>query len=154
MTSPVCSEHTGTDPDRDMMLPPTIGSLADQPTTARTASASDPASGTSELAHAFDRAHRYMGCTDWRHTDSSVEPSTDGASQLVGAVRDFVAAGRADGSPPERILAAIKRVTRPCLFDGADAVRGDRLQALVLREFLASYYDVGAVAIPEPTALE
>jgi hypothetical protein len=130
-----------------------IGSPSNQPTAVRTLPA--PAPGTSELAHAFDRAHHHPGCTDGLQShSSSPEPSTDGISRLAGAVRDFVAAGRADGSPPERILAAIKRVTRPCLFDGADAVRGDRLQALVLREFLASYYDVGAVAIPEPTALE
>jgi hypothetical protein len=132
-----------------------IGSLSNQPTAARTPAAPEPASGTSELARAFDRAHHHTGCTDWLQRDSSwVEPSTDGVSRLTEAVRAFVAVGRADGSPPERLLATIKRVTRPCLFDGADAVRGDRLQALVLREFLTAYYDVGAAATLEPAAPE
>ena len=132
-----------------------IGSPSNQPTADGTPPAPEPASGTSELARAFDRAHHHTGCTDRLQRDfSRVEPSTDGASQLADAVRAFVAAGRADGSPPERVLATIKRVTYPCLFDGADEVRGDRLQALVLREFLTAYYDVGAAATLEPTAPE
>ena len=133
------------------MLPPMIGSLPNQPNATRPRPA-DPAAGTSELAHAFDRAHHHTGGADWLHTGPSAEPSTEGVSELAGAVRDFVAAERAEGSPPERVLATIKRVTRPCLFDGADEVRGDRLQALILREFLTSYYDAGSAATPEPTA--
>ena len=116
--------------------------------------ASHPACGTGELAHAFDRAHHNAGRIDRLHSDSPMRPSPDGVSELVEAVRDFVTARRADGSPPERILATIKRVTRPCLFDGADEVRGDRLQALILREFLTSYYDGGSTAVLEPAAHE
>ena len=116
---------------------------------------SHPASGTGALAHAFDRALHDTGCVDdGLQADSRMNPSPDGVSELAGAVRDFVAAGRADESPPERILATIKRVTRPCIFDGADEVRGDRLQALIMSEFLASYYDVAPAAVPDPTAHE
>ena len=128
------------------------GSLPDIEIAATVRPASNSTSGTGELAHAFDRAHHETGCIDRLHADPRLNQSPDGVSELAGAVRDFVAAGRADGSPPERILATIKHVTRPCLFDGADEVRGDRLQALILREFLTSYYDVSAAAVPEPRA--
>lgn len=116
--------------------------------------ASHPVSGTDELAHAFDCAHHYTGRMDRLHSDSRMNPSPDVVSELAEAVRDFVTARRADGSPPERILATIKRVTRPSLFDGADEVRGDRLQALILQEFLTSYYDVGTTALPGPAVPE
>jgi hypothetical protein len=131
-----------------------IGSLPTSQTAVGTRPASDPTSGTSGLAHAFDRAHHNTGCGERRHAGASATASADNVSELAGAVRDFVTAGRADGSPPERILATIKRVTRPCLFDGADEARGDRLQTLILREFLTSYYDVEAAATPVPTASE
>ncbi len=128
-----------------------IGSPSTSQTEAVARHAQAPASGTKELAHAFDRAHHNLACAGVRSAASFVDPSSDVVSGLTGAVRAFVVAGRAEGSPPERILATIKRVTRPCLFEGADEVRGDRLQALILREFLASYYDVAPYVTPELT---
>ena len=116
--------------------------------------ASDRTLGTSELARTFDRAHHGMGLTAWLPEDASPDPSIDCISELTGAVRDFVAARRAAGSPPERILATIKRVTVPCLFDGADEARGDRLQVLILREFLSSYYDAPSSHAPVPVVPE
>jgi hypothetical protein len=110
--------------------------------------ASDLTLGTSELARTFDRALHGTGRTERPPEDASPDPSIDSISELTGAVRDFVAAKRAAGSPPERVLATIKRVTLPCLFDGADEARGDRLQALILREFLSSYYDVPSSHAP------
>lgn len=128
-----------------------IGSLSTPQIEAGARHASDPASAMTELAHAFDRAHHNLGCTGGRNAGSSVDPASDVVSELTGAVRAFVAARRADGSPPERILATIKGVTRPCLFDGADEVRGDRLQAIILREFLTSFYDVAPYDDARPT---
>ena len=118
------------------------GSLSTAQIEAGVPHAPEPASGTMELAHAFDRAHHNLGCTGRRNADSLADASSDAVTALTAAVRTFVSARRADGSPPERILATIKGVTHPCLFDGADEVRGDRLQAIILREFLTSYYDV------------
>lgn len=107
--------------------------------------ASDPVAGTIELAHAFVRAQQETG-----GIERSGVSSTDGWAELSGAVRVFVVAQRADGSPPERILAVIKSVTRRCFDDDVDEVHGDRLQTLILREFLTSYYDVApALAVSE-----
>ncbi len=116
----------------------------------RSAPVPDPAHGARDLAHAFDRAHHDRGCDERR----DVASSADDVRALREAVRAFVEAERADGSAPEYVLAMIKRATRPCLFDGADEARGDRLQTLILREFLASYYDVEAPSAPEPTVRE
>ena len=115
---------------------------------------SDLTLGTNELARTFDRALHGTGRTERLPEDTAPDSSIDGISELAGAVRDFVAAKRAAGSPPERILATIKRVTLPCLYDGADEARGDRLQVLMLREFLSSYYDAPsshapALVVPE-----
>ena len=131
-----------------------IGSLATAQSEAGARHAQHPASGTMELAHAFDRAHHNLGCAGGRDAASFVDPSSDVVSELTGAVHAFVSARRADGSPPERILATIKGVTRPCLFDGADEVRGDRLQTLILQEFLTSYYGAATIATPVLTAPE
>jgi hypothetical protein len=128
-----------------------IGSLHGPQTAAGASHPSGPASGTTELAHAFDRAHHNLGCTGRQHADSFVDLSSAAVTELTEAVRAFVSARRADGSPPERILATIKSVTRPCLVEGVDEVRGDRLQAIVLHEFLASYYDVATPVMPEPS---
>jgi hypothetical protein len=48
------------------------------------------------------------------------------------------------------VLARIKSVLPPSFVPGADEARGDRLQALILREFLASYY--GAMTLAPPAA--
>ncbi len=61
---------------------------------------SAPASETMELAHAFDRAHHNQDCTGKRRADSFVDPSSDEMTALSVAVRAFVSARRADGSPP------------------------------------------------------
>jgi len=131
-----------------------IGSLPTPHPEAAARHSSDPASGMMELAHAFDRACHNLGCTGRLDAGSFVDPLTDAVGELAGAVRAFVSARRAEGSPPERILATIKGVTRPCQFDGADEVRGDRLQTLILREFLTSYYDAATIATPALTARE
>jgi hypothetical protein len=104
---------------------------------------------TTELAQAFDRAQQDSGCSE---RSSVLE--TDGCAELAGAVRAFVVTGRAEGSPPERVLAVIKSVTRPYFADGVDEVHGDRLQSLILREFIASYYDVTMPAHRAPQASE
>jgi hypothetical protein len=80
--------------------------------------------------------------TEWMATRASTDPFPE----LVGAVRTFVRACRADEFPPERVLAAMKGVTAACTFVCVDASRADRLKALVLREFLTSYYDIAAPA--------
>ena len=129
-----------------------IGSPHSPQTAAGASHPSRPASGTTDLAHAFDRAHHNLGCNGREHADSFVDRSSAAVTGLTDAVRAFVSARRADGSPPERILATIKSVTRPCLFEGVDEVRGDRLQAIVLHEFLTSYYDIAAPVMPEPPA--
>lgn len=106
-------------------------------------SASEQTTEMSELARAFDSAQHDSDCIEsWTAADSW----TDGCAELTDAVRAFVVAGRADGSPPERVLANIKSVTRAYFFHGVDEVHGDRLQTLILREFLATYYDAVAPA--------
>jgi hypothetical protein len=87
------------------------------------------------LARAFDGAQR---ATEW----AAARASTDPFPELGCAVRAFVRARRADGFPPERVLAAMKGVTRSCTFVTADGARADRLQGLLLREFLIAYYDI------------
>jgi hypothetical protein len=119
------------------------------PYSLRAAGLRHPASvttATHELARAFDTAQRDVTCTQ---LNATAEPSTDDCAELAGAVRAFVVARRADGSPPERVLAVIKSVTSPYFVDGVDEVHGDRLQALILREFLTSFYDVAPIA-PAP----
>ena len=99
-----------------------------------------------ELARAYDRACYYMSCVERRYVD--LPP--DGFEELAGAVREFAVTRRADGAPPERVLAAIKGVLHTSCIPGAHETHGDGLQALILREFLASYY--GALA-PASAAL-
>lgn len=103
-----------------------------------------------ELAHVFDSAQRAPARTEWLAERSA----TDAFPDLMRAVREFVVAHRADGSPPERVLAAMKRVTRACTFVCVDESRCDRLQHVVLSEFLATYYDVVAAAHPPLEAPE
>ncbi|HEU4720368.1 MAG TPA: hypothetical protein VFS59_03325 [Gemmatimonadaceae bacterium] len=110
--------------------------------------ASDPITRMSELAHAFDRAQQETGCIE------RSDASTGGCAELAGAVRALVVAGRADGSPPERVLAVIKSATRPYFVDGVDEVHGDRLQTLILRQFIASYYDLTLPDLRMPRASE
>ena len=92
------------------------------------------------LARAFDGAQRASTRTEW----AAARASTDPFPELGCAVRAFVRARRADGFPPERVLAAMKGVTRSCTFVTADGARADRLQGLLLREFLIAYYDIAA----------
>lgn len=92
------------------------------------------------LARAFDGAQRASTRTEW----AAVRASSDPFPELGCAVRAFVRARRADGFPPERVLAAMKDVTRSCTFVCIDGSRADRLQDLVLREFLVTYYDIAA----------
>ena len=110
--------------------------------------ASDPSTRMNELAQAFDRAQQETGCIE------RSDVSTGGCAELAGAVRALVVAGRADGSPPERVLAVIKSVTRPYFVDGVDEVHGDRLQTLILHEFIASYYDLTLPALRVPQVSE
>jgi hypothetical protein len=105
--------------------------------------ASEPATGTSELARAFENAQHDTDCIESR---TGADSAAADCAELTGAVRAFAAAGRADGSPPERVLASIKSVTRPYFVRGIDEVHGDRLQTLILREFLTTYYDAAAPA--------
>ena len=100
-------------------------------------------SETGELARAFENAQRDTDCMG---SGPATGASPDDCAELTGAVRAVAVAGRADGSPPERVLASIKSVTRPYFADGVDEVHGDRLQALILREFLRTYYDTAAPA--------
>jgi hypothetical protein len=103
----------------------------------------DPTGSRSEatgLALAFDGAQRASTRTEWMAARSSTDPFPE----LVCAVRAFVRASRADGVAPERVLAAMKGVTRSCGFVSVDGSRADRLQDLVLREFLVTYYDIAA----------
>jgi hypothetical protein len=95
-----------------------------------------------DLARAFDGAQRALPRTEWMAARSATDPFPD----LVHAVHAFVRACRAEGVRPERVLAEMKGVTRSCTFVCADGSRADRLQALVLREFLVTYYDVAAPA--------
>jgi hypothetical protein len=92
------------------------------------------------LAQAFDGAQRASPRTEWM----AARASTDPFPELVRAVHAFVRACRADEVPPERVLAAMKAVTRSCTFVCADGSRDVRLQDLVLREFLVTYYDIAA----------
>lgn len=124
------------------------GSQPDRKAGARPFPASEPTTETSELARAFENAQHDTDCIE---SGTDADSQTDDCAELTGAVRAFAAAGRADGSPPERVLASIKSVTRPYVVDGIDEVHGDRLQALILREFLTTYYD--AVA-PDDAALQ
>jgi hypothetical protein len=94
------------------------------------------------LAQALDGAQRASVRTEWMAVHTCTAPFPE----LVHAVHAFVRAWRADRVPPERVLAAIKGVTRSCTFPCIDPSRADRLQALVLREFLVSYYDIAAPA--------
>lgn len=94
------------------------------------------------LARAFDGAQRASTRTEWMATRASTDPFPE----LVRAVHAFVRACRADGFPPERVLAAMKGVTHSCTFVCVDGSRADRLQDLVLREFLTTYYDIAAPA--------
>ena len=94
------------------------------------------------LARAFDGAQRAAPRTEWMAARSASDPFPD----LACAVRAVVRARRADGISPERVLAAMKGVTRSCTFVCVDGSRADRLQALVLREFLTTYYDIAAPA--------
>jgi hypothetical protein len=93
-----------------------------------------------ELARAYDRARRQAGGFD----RLAVDRVPDSVHALAEAVRAFVLAGRADGSPPERVFATIKSVLRPSGSPTLDERHGERLQAVVMREFLASYYDAPA----------
>lgn len=127
-----------------------------QPSPAHTAhagdgrhAAADPITRTSALAQAFDRAQQESGCLERSQTST-----TEWCAELADAVRAFVVAGRAHGSPPERVLAVIKTVTRPYFSDSIDEVHGDRLQSLILREFIASYYDLTMPAQRMPQAPE
>ena len=95
------------------------------------------------LARAFDGAQRASARFEWMAAHESTVP----VPELVHAVHAFVRAGRADSVSPERVLAAIKGVTRSRTFASVDPSCADRLQALVLREFLVSYYDIPAPAL-------
>ena len=95
-----------------------------------------------QLARAFDGAQRASTRTEW----IAARDSNDPFPELMHAVHAFVRACRADEVPPERVLAAIKGVTRACTFVCVDGSRADGLQDLVLREFLVSYYDIAAPA--------
>src|SRR5688500_15614149 len=119
------------------------GSQPDHKPGARPFPASEPTTETSELARAFENAQHDTDCIE---SGTGADSQIDDCAELTGAVRAFAAAGRADGSPPERVLASIKSVTRPYFVDGIDEVHGDRLQALILREFLTTYYDATASA--------
>jgi hypothetical protein len=101
-----------------------------------------PGGDATGLARAFDGAQRASTRTEWL----AARASTDPFPELVHAVRTFVRACRADELPPERVLAAMKGVTGACTFVCVDGSRADRLKALVLREFLTSYYDIAAPA--------
>ena len=101
------------------------------------------AEGT-ELARAYDRAMHWP----------TVDRGPDSFGELADAVRAFVLARRAVESPPERVLATIKSVLRPGAVPRLDEARGDRLQALILREFLTSYYGATTSAPPASGAIE
>ena len=103
---------------------------------------SNQAGEATSLALAFDGAQRAPARTEWMAAQSATDPFPE----LMCAVREFVRARRADGFPPERVLATMKGVTHSCTFVCVDGSRADRLQALVLREFLVSYYDIAAPA--------
>ena len=102
-----------------------------------------PRDDVTGLARAFDGAQR----TSIRIEEMAARASTSPFPDLVRAVHEFVRARRADSAPPERVLAAIKGVARACTADCVDESRVDRLQDLVLREFLVSYYDIAAPAL-------
>ena len=125
-------------------------SIASRPL-ANAAGESDPTGSQGEatrLAVAFDDAQRAPIRTEWM----AARDSTDPFPALVRAVHAFVRGCRADRLPPERVLAALKGVTRSCRFAGVDGSRVDRLQALVLREFLVTYYDIAAPGLLAPEA--
>jgi hypothetical protein len=96
-----------------------------------------------ELARAYHRAREQAGGLD----RLAVDRVPESIHALAGAVRAFVHAERTDGAPPERVLATMKRVLRPSDSPAVDERHGERLQAVVMREFLASYY-----AAPAPVA--
>jgi hypothetical protein len=102
------------------------------------------------LARAYDHASRHSG----RNESPSADRPPESFRVLAGAVRAFVVAGRAEGSPPERVLAAMKHLLRSRQGPQADDARGDRLRSLILREFLESYYDAPAAASRVPSAIE
>jgi hypothetical protein len=108
---------------------------------------SEPTAESTGLASAFDGALHDGAC---REPHVAPLAATDDCSELRGAIHAFVAAERADGAPPERVLADLKRATRPTYIEGGDELHGERLQTLILREFLASYYDVAVTAEPAP----
>jgi hypothetical protein len=105
------------------------------------------AATTSELTSAFHSAQHDGAC---REPQVALLPSSDDCSQLRGAIHAFVAVGRSSGAPPERVLADLKRATRPTYVEDDDGLHGERLQTLVIREFLASYYAI-AVSAAEPS---
>ena len=106
-----------------------------------------PTVPTTELASAFHSAQHAGAC---REPHVEPHPASDDCSELRDAIHAFVAAERAGGAPPERVLADIKRATRPAYVEGGDGLHGDRLQTLVMREFLASYYDAAGSVEPAP----
>jgi len=120
------------DPSIDSRPPADAGGAPDRP-------GSRDATG---LARAFDGAQRASPRTEWMAARTATDPFPD----LVHAVHAFVRACRAEGVPPERVLAEMKAVTSSCPFVCADGSRADRLQGLVLREFLVTYYDVATPA--------
>jgi hypothetical protein len=133
-------------PDRPMMLrdasivarpPADPGSQPDLTTSQGEARSLVRAFATAQRAPA--RAERMADCS-----------AIDAFPELTQAVREFVAARRADGSPPERVLATMKELTRGCSVVCIDESRADRLQLLLLREFLATYYEIPAPSpLPE-----
>ena len=120
------------DPSIDSRPPADAGGAPDRPS-------SRDATG---LALAFDDAQRASPRTEWMAARSATDPFPD----LVHAVHAFVRACHAEGVPPERVLAEMKGVTSSCTFVCTDGSRADRLQDLVLREFLVTYYDIAAPA--------
>jgi hypothetical protein len=110
-----------------------------------------PAVPTTELASAFHSAQHDGAC---REPHVAPLASSDDCSELRDAIHAFVAVGRAAGAPPERVLVDLKRETRPAYVEGGDGLHGDRLQTLVMREFLASYYDAAASVEPAPEIRE
>jgi hypothetical protein len=110
--------------------------MSAQSVSGRVPGTSDTTVEATELARAYHRAREQAGGLD----RLAVDREPDRFHALAGAVREFVLAERAEGSPPERVLATIKRVLRPSASPTVDDRHGERLQAVVMREFLASYY--------------
>jgi hypothetical protein len=129
--------------------PPSIDSTPAPDTDSGCADLGSRSEATS-LARAFDRALRDSARRDWLGDFSS----GDAVPALTRAVRAFVAVGKGDGCPPERVLAAMKVATQNRFLVEMDDVRSERLGQLVMLEFLATYYQPPASTLPTPAAIE